>query len=138
MNGNIPAGSAIVVGLLDKKHRMEPRLAQSIAELTASVPDIQEAYLFGCLANGMSKPAEVLALVFSTSLEFTEPVATIGRALPAMLPLGTHLDVWPIPPDHSMLGSVRLLGRRLFVRSPTGEPIFADPPPEKKKWWQIW
>jgi len=136
---NVPEGSSIVVGLLNKKQRMEPRLARSIAELTASVPDIQEAYLFGCFINGMSKPAEVLALVFPTSFEFTEAIATICRDLRAVLPSGTDLDVWPITPANSILGSVRLLGRRLFVRSPIGEPIFAEePPPEKKKWWQVW
>jgi len=130
----IPAGSGINVGRIDRKHRLEPELAQSIAKLSASLPDVQEAYLFECFANGISKPAEVLALVFSTSSDFTEAVATtIGRALPTVLPPGTHLDVWQLPPDHSMLGSVRLLGRKLFVRSPTGEPIFAELPPEEKK-----
>lgn len=136
---NIPEGSSIIVGLLDKKQRMEPQLARSIAELTASVPDIQEAYLFGCFINGMSKPAEVLALVFPTSFEFAEATTTICRDLQAVLPSDTHLDVWPITPANSILGSVRLLGRKLFVRSPIGEPIFTEePPPEQKKWWQIW
>jgi len=135
---NTPEGSAIVVGVLKKKQRMEPRLARSIAELTASVPDVQEAYLFGCLMPGMSGPAEVLTLVFSPSCEFSAAVATISRDLPAMLPPGTPLNVWPITPGNSILGSVRLLGRKLFTRSSIGEPIFGEPPPEKKKWWQIW
>jgi hypothetical protein len=136
---NIPEGSSIVVGLLNKKERMEPRLARSIAELTASVPEIQEAYLFGCFMNGMRKPAEVLTLVFPTSFEFAEAVGTIGRGLGAVLPPGASLDVWPITPANSILGSVRLVGRKLFVRSPIGEPIFAEEPlPERKKWWQIW
>ena len=136
---NIPEGSTIVVGLLNKKQRLEPRLARSIAALTASVPDIQEAYLFGCFANGMSKPTEVLALVFPASFEFTEATATVCHDLRAVLPSGTDLDVWPITPANSILGSVQLLGRKLFVRSPIGEPIFAEEPsPEKKKWWQVW
>jgi hypothetical protein len=135
---NISPGSSIVVGLLKKKQRMKPRLARAIAELTASIPDIQEAYLFGCIMNGMSKPAEVLALVFPASFEFKEAIATLCRDLRGVLPPGTNLDVWPIAPPNSTLGSVRLLGRRLFVRSPNGEPIFSAEPPPERKWWQIW
>ncbi len=135
---NIPDGSSIVVGLLNKKQRMEPRLARSIAELAATVPDIQEAYLFGCFTTGMSKPAEVLAVVFPTSFEFTEVITTICRDLRAVLPPGIDLDVWPITPANSILGSVRLLGRKLFVRSPIGEPVFGEDPPPEKRWWQVW
>ena len=134
---NTPEGSSIVVGVLKKKQRMDARLARSIAELTASVPEVQEAYLFGCLLPGMSAPAEVLTLVFSPSCEFAAAISTVSRDLRAVLPPRTHLDVWPITPANSIVGSVRLLGRKLFTRSPIGEPIFDEPTPEAKKWWQF-
>jgi hypothetical protein len=131
---NIPQGSSIIVGSV--KNQMGAKLARSIAEIAASFPDIQEAYLFGCFVTGMSKPAEVLVLVFSASCDFTGTVARVSRKVSPLIP-GTDLDVWPLTPDNSILRSVRL-GRTLFVRSPAGEPILAEAPEEKKRWWQIW
>jgi hypothetical protein len=67
---NTPAGSTVVFGRLKK--RMEPRLVRSIAKLTASFPAVKEALLVGCFGAGMAGPAEVLALIFSTSRRRTK------------------------------------------------------------------
>ena len=133
---NIPEGSSIVVGQL--KQRMEAKLARSIGVLTASFPEIEEAYLFGCFVTGMKAPAEVLTLVFSASCDPSNTTAKLGPNLSALLPPGTTLDLWPLTSAHSLVGSVRLNGRRLFKRSALGEAIFDDLTDEKKKWWQIW
>ena len=141
MEANIPAGTAVVFGVLRK--RMEPALARSIAELAGSFPEIQQAYLFGCAVGGQKVPTEVLDIIFPTPGDAVRVMKEFTGRLGGVLPPGTDLDMWPMTPDHPFIGKVRQIGRRILARGTAGEPIFEDHLVDdqlasKRRWWQVW
>jgi hypothetical protein len=106
---------------------MPQTLPESIAEMVRTIPGIREAYLPQCYVKGVVEPpAQILVLVLDDASD-QRVLDEVGQGLARRLPQAMHLDVWPLTPGHSLLGTVR--GTRTHLH--------CAPPPEKKPWWKI-
>lgn len=123
---SIPKGTAVFLGR--PAQPMAQELSDSIARMVREIVGIQEAYLPQCFVKAVVEPpAQVLVLVLDASTNEQSVLNSVGEGLVRLLPKGTHLDVWPMSDQDSLLGTVR--GTRMHVH--------CQPPPERKPWWKI-
>jgi hypothetical protein len=126
---SIPAGAEVRIGQPATPDR---NLARSIPRLLASFPEVQEAHFPMCWAPGtMTRPAQVLMVVFSNPEEALRAVPRIHQGLAPLLGPGKFLDVWPVPAAGAFLGSVRSVGCQIFGRRSSGQVVIVDP-------WTAW
>lgn len=109
---------------------MPAERAAAIGALAATAPEVVEAHLPQCYVAGkMPGPAQVLFVVFDAEVSHAA-MERIGAGLPAIVPPGEFLDMWPITLKSDLLETVRGCNCRVYTRPP-------DSPP-KSPWWRFW
>jgi hypothetical protein len=122
---NVPAGAHILLGAPAKP--MPKEQADGLAKMVASIEGVVEAHLPQCfIVETMEKPAQILVVLVASQAGLNDVCVSIGDRLNSILPLGTHLDVWPMSGRSSMLNDVRAVGCEIY-RSQL-----------KKPWWKLW
>jgi len=102
----VPTGTAVYLGKPAKP--LDSGLGAAIAGFIGSFPEVQEAHLPQCWAKGiMREAAQVLVVVLTAEASEPRAAQAIDSGVSRLLPRGTHLDVWLITSDHSLLGAVR-------------------------------
>ena len=102
----LPAGSEVIVGR--PRIPIAPMVSTAIEALVDSTAGIQEAHLPMCFAAGlMEAPALVLVVDIAPTADLRTVLDKIGPGIVRILPPGQSLDVWPLPPDSSLLPAVR-------------------------------
>jgi hypothetical protein len=74
-------------------------------------------------------------IVLPDSVDTDSVTARIREGLAPLIPVGHHLDIWPLRPASNMLAAVRATGcdiRSLLVDARPGAPARA------RKWWRVW
>lgn len=111
----------------------EPLPAQVLDRLRAalsSMPEVTEAHLPQCFAEGVFDPAgPVLFVVFKHGAAREPCLAAIGSHLTAVLADGDRLDVVPLNSADPMLRAIR----------GAGCPLISSPAVQKgRPWWRFW
>ncbi len=113
----VPAGTQVFLGAPAKPMPMER--AAAIGSVADSVNGVVEAHLPQCFVPGvMAGPAQVLVLVVHPSADPQRVLKDLGPGLNAILPKETHIDVWPMSPQSTLLADVRRANCRIG-KSPT-------------------
>ena len=132
---NLPAGTKVLLG--KPAHPMDRASVRAIAGLLGSAREVLEAHLPQCYVPGtMQQPAQVLVIVLPDSVDADSVTARIREGLAPLIPVGHHLDIWPLRPASNVLAAVRATG--CDIRS-----LLADAGPEAparpaRKWWKFW
>lgn len=114
-----------MIGLPAKPNQ---KLAQNLAELVALFGEVQAAHLpMMWLPNSSTKPALVLVLILDPSCSLKEVVAGIAEKLSPHIGPGAFIDIYPMKSDDSFVYWVEKARSRIFVRSPSGDPIIEHP-----------
>jgi hypothetical protein len=122
----IGSGANVMIGAPARPIAPEPTAA--IAEAVASVRGVTEAHLPQVYIPGVSEqPGQKLVLVLEQGTDPVRVMGDLGPLLHEIVPLGVHLDVWPVTSGHELLPAIREAGCRIFCR-----------PSPQRPWWQIW
>ncbi len=105
---------------------MPTERSAALGQLVASVPEVLEAHLPQCYAEGkMPKPAQVLFVVFAAGVSHSA-MERIGAGLLKIVPPNEFLDMWPITLRSDLLETVRGCNCRIYTRPP------------KSPWWRFY
>lgn len=108
---HIPAGAELFIGAPAKP--LPPAIVEDLRSCLLGIAEIEEAHLPQMyVPRVMTGAAQVLVLVVAPSHQ-SATLKTVGRVLLSILPAGAMLDVWPLPPGHEMLATVRSAGCQL-------------------------
>jgi hypothetical protein len=111
----VPAGSQVYLGA--PAVPMDSAVVDAIASMVAAYPEVVEAHLPQCwVRNVMPRAAQILVIVMDGN-ETASAVTRLKSEVSGVLPKDSHLDIWPLTLNHSMLAGVRNAGCKLFERT---------------------
>jgi hypothetical protein len=114
---------------------MHRELVGAIAHIVNSKPEVMEPHLPQCyVPTAMQQPAQVLVVVLAADAHVECTLKSLQEGLSSLTLPGGHLDIWPLPPNNSMLAAVRKAGCSLKSVSDIESGIHTQP----GKWWKIW
>lgn len=112
---SVPTGSPVYLGA--PAIPMDAEVVEALALMVAAHPEVQEAHLPQCwIQNVMPKAAQILVIV--SEFDATGAIKRLESEVSGILPKESHLDIWWVTADHSMLPAVRNAGCRIFERPP--------------------
>jgi hypothetical protein len=96
---------------------MDSAVVGAIASMVSAYPEVVEAHLPQCwVQNVMPQAAQVLVIV-AKAAQTASTVKSLESEVSGILPNDSHLDIWWITLNHTMLAAVRNAGCKLFERN---------------------